>query len=72
MTENKDDKVHAQITRTVNLGKYESIKLEIGYTKTYTEDEDPMELLNEMVEELKTKVMREARKIKRKVERRNE
>lgn len=48
-----DDKVWVTISGTVNLGNFESAKLEVGYNKTYGKEE-PMELIEKITDELET------------------
>jgi len=62
--ESKDQKIWVTASETINLGNYENIKIEAGYSKVYEESEDPIELLEEGVKHV-TKVLKsKAKKIK--------
>ena len=63
---NDADKVWVTISRDVNLGNYESYKLDAGFSRTIKTGENPMELISEMESELAPFVNRKARIIKRK------
>ena len=65
-TVNDGDKVWVTISRNVNLGNYETYKIEAGYSKTIPTGEDPMELIREMEAELAPFVNKQARVIKKK------
>jgi len=47
-TQNDNDKVWVTITRTINTGNYENIKIDAGYSKTYSGKDDPIEIMDEM------------------------
>lgn len=51
-TTNDNDKVWVTITRTVNTGNYENIKIEAGYSKTYSDKDDPIEIMDEMANQV--------------------
>ena len=63
---NDEDKVWVTVMRNVNLGNYESYKVEAGYSRTIKTDENPMELLREMEAELAPFVNKQARLLKKK------
>ena len=63
---NDGDKVWVTVMRNVNLGNYESYKVEAGYSRTIKTDENPMELLREMEAELAPFVNKQARLLKKK------
>jgi hypothetical protein len=52
MIQNEEDKVWVNMTRTVNLGNYNNIKYEVGYSRTIKEGDDPISLIEEMEAEL--------------------
>ena len=63
---NDGDKVWVTISRNVNLGNYESYKLDAGFSRTIKIGENPMELIAEMEAELAPFVNKKARIIKKK------
>ena len=68
---NDGDKVWVTISRNVNLGNYESYKLDAGFSRTIKTDENPMDLIIEMEAELAPFVNKKARIIKKRKERGN-
>jgi len=62
--EKEEDKVWVTIERTVNLGNYESYKLQAGVSQTIKEGEDPMDLLTELEDSLNIFVVKETNKMK--------
>lgn len=68
---NDGDKVWITISRNVNLGNYESYKLDAGFSRTIQDGEDPMELLAEAEAELSVFVNKKARVLKKKRTRTN-
>jgi len=68
---NDGDKVWVTISRNVNLGNYESYKLDAGFSRTIKTGENPMDLIIEMEAELAPFVNKKARIIKKRKERGN-
>jgi hypothetical protein len=60
---NEPDKVWVTISHTVNLGNFESYKVEAGYSKTII-DEEPLDMINEMHHELRAVVIEKAQRVK--------
>ena len=60
----KEQKVWITVSNTINTGNYNSVKVDAGYTKVYNEDENPLKLIEDGVDELlkvlkkKTKAVR--------------
>jgi divalent metal cation (Fe/Co/Zn/Cd) transporter len=52
MIQNEEDKVWVTMVRTINLGNFNNIKYEVGYSKTIKKGEDPIKLIEEMEDEL--------------------
>lgn len=46
------DRVWVTVTSTVSTGAYETAKIEIGYSKTYSAKEDPLDVIGEMSDDL--------------------
>ena len=68
---NDGDKVWVTISRNVNLGNYESYKLDAGFSRTIKTGENQMDLIIEMEAELAPFVNKKARIIKKRKERGN-
>ena len=49
---NNGDKAWVTVSMTINLGSYESIKVESGFSQTLKPKEDPLELMNWMQDEI--------------------
>ena len=67
---NEEDKVWVNLTTTINLGDYENIKIESGYSKTIKTGDKPMELIRKMEEELESFLSECRQEIKPTTERR--
>lgn len=52
MEKNEEDKVWVTVTRTVNLGNYENIKIDVGMSQTRQPKEDPFRLIRSIVDDL--------------------
>ena len=50
--QNSDDKVWVTISRTINLGNYENIKIDAGLSETRKPKEDPMDTIDEICDQL--------------------
>jgi len=50
--ENQQNKVWVNLERTVNLGNYENIKFMVGESRIVEEGKDPVELREEIVNQL--------------------
>lgn len=70
MSQKEEPKVWITISEKINVGNFESIEIQAGYSKCYSDKEDPKELLNKGIEELQSIVEKKAKKI-RKRRRRN-
>ena len=65
MIHNEDDKVWCTITRTINLGNYESIKVEAGISETVDSKRPKMNRLSEICDEVFDIVFSESKTYKR-------
>ncbi|MFW6272183.1 MAG: hypothetical protein ACOC2U_00170 [bacterium] len=61
---NDGDKVWVTVTRTADIGKYESYKLEAGLSKTYGENDDPMDIIEELEDQLSGFVLDKTEEVK--------
>ena len=62
---NNGDKVWVTISKNVNLGNYESYKLDVGYSQTIT-TEHPLDMIEEIEKELSELVIEKTDAIKNK------
>ncbi len=58
-------KVWITVTEKINIGNYESLEIQAGYSKCYTK-EDPKELINQGIDELQSIIEKKAKKIRKK------
>lgn len=59
-----NDKYWITVSHTVNLGNFNSVKVEAGYSKTYTE-KDPTKLIEADTEALAAVLSKKAKKLKK-------
>ncbi len=62
---NNGDKCWVTVSMTVNLGNYESLKVESGYSQTINPREEALELLERMQEEIEPIVLDYAKNLKK-------
>ena len=67
---NLEDKVWVTISRTINLGNYENIKIDAGISRTIG-NEDPEELLEKICDEVNTIVTHKAKQYKKELTSKN-
>lgn len=65
MIHNEDDKVWCTVTRTINLGNYESVKVEAGMSKTVHPNDTPMDVLDSISDEVFSIVRIKSREFKK-------
>jgi hypothetical protein len=65
LEEIKENKVWVTFSYNVNLGNYENIKIESGYSQTVKENEDPLNLLEEMQDNISSVVIGAAKNLKK-------
>ena len=63
--ETKDNKCWVTISYNVNLGDYENVKVETGYSQTIPFNRSPIDLLEEMQDNVASIVIDEAKSLKR-------
>jgi hypothetical protein len=61
----KDNKCWVTISYNVNLGDYENVKIETGYSQTIPFNRSPIDLLEEMQDNVASIVIDEAKSLKR-------
>lgn len=60
------DKVWVTVSATFNLGNYENVKIDSGYSRTLKSKDDPAELREEMINELSEEVLSAGKLLKKK------
>lgn len=65
LVEIKDNKCWVTISYNVNLGDYENVKVETGYSQTIPFNRSPIDLLEEMQDNVSSLVIDEAKSLKR-------
>ena len=63
--ETKDNKCWVTISYNVNLGDYENVKVETGYSQTIPFNRSPIDLLEEMQDNVASIVIDEAKSLKK-------
>lgn len=51
------NRVWVTVTSTVSTGAYETARIELGYSKTYSSKEDPLDVIGEMSDDLEALVV---------------
>jgi hypothetical protein len=64
---NEIDKVWGSANATVNLGNYENVKIEVGYSRSLREDEDAKTIRNEIMNDCVEEIIKKSRKLKRQI-----
>jgi len=64
MIQNENDKAWCTLAQVVNLGNYENVRVEVGYSKTIKEGEDPIKIVRQIEEDLEDLLVRKIDKIK--------
>ena len=65
LVEIKDNKCWVTISYNVNLGDYENVKVETGYSQTIPFNRSPIDLLEEMQDNVASIVIDEAKSLKK-------
>ena len=63
---NKKQKIWINLSETINTGEYQNVKIEAGFSRVYTDKENPVELIDSGIEELRSVLKKQAKKIRRK------
>jgi hypothetical protein len=64
-----DDKVWVTVSRTINLGNYENIKVEAGMSQTLLPTEDPQIVLGMVCEQVAQKIFQKSKLYKKELKR---
>jgi hypothetical protein len=61
---NDGDKAWVTMSQVVNLGDYENVRIEVGYSRTIKTTDQPIDVINQMEEELEDLLVRKVEEIK--------
>lgn len=61
---NNEDKAWVTLSQIINLGDYENVKIEVGYSQTIKNNENPIEKIKAMEDELEDFLVRKVEEIK--------
>lgn len=64
---NEIDKVWGSANATINLGNYENVKIETGYSRSLREGEDAETVRNEILNDCVEEIIKKSRKLKRQI-----
>lgn len=64
MIQNESDKAWCTLSQVVNLGNYENVRVEVGYSKTIKEGDDPIKVVRQIEEDLEDLLVRKIEQIK--------
>lgn len=64
--ENENDKVWVSVETTINLGNYENVKIMGGRSQSVLPEEDPVEIRDDIMEEMLADILSRRKEIKRK------
>lgn len=64
MIHNDEDKAWVTLSTTINLGDYENIKIEVGYSKTVKTDEVHIDVVKQIEEDLEDVLVEKIEQIK--------
>lgn len=64
--ENENNQIRVYVSRTINLGDYDSMKIEGGFSRTLEEGEDPFQLIERNVKRLALQIEQQALEIEKK------
>jgi len=63
MIHNDEDKAWVTLSQVVNLGNFENIRIEVGYSKTIKSGEEPIDIVREIEEDLENLLVEKVNEI---------
>jgi len=66
MEKNEEQKVWVTVSETINIGNYESIKIEAGFSRSYGKTKDPVQLIENGIDGLEVLLKKKAKVIRKK------
>lgn len=66
MEKNEEQKIWVTISETINLGNYENVKVEAGFSREYSKKENPIKLIETGIDELRDSIKVKAKQIRKK------
>jgi hypothetical protein len=64
MVHNENDKAWCTLSQVVNLGNFENVRVEVGYSKTIKDGDDPIEVVRAIEEDLEDFLVSKIEQIK--------
>lgn len=62
--ESKEQKVWIGLSETISTGDYENVKIEAGYSKLYSNEDNPTKMIKDGIKDLRKVLNKEARKVR--------
>jgi hypothetical protein len=62
----ESNKIWVTVSETINIGNYESVKVDVGFSEDYNKAQNPIELLSTRIDTLQTMLEKKAKKIRKK------
>ena len=63
MIHNDEDKAWVTLSQVINLGNFENIRIEVGYSKTIKSGEEPIDIVREIEEDLESLLVEKVNEI---------
>ena len=63
MIHNDEDKAWVTLSQVINLGNFENIRIEVGYSKTIKSGEEPIDIVREIEEDLENLLVEKVNEI---------
>ena len=63
MIHNDEDKAWVTLSQVVNLGNFENIRIEVGYSKTIKSGQEPIDIVREIEEDLESLLVEKVNEI---------
>ena len=63
MIHNEEDKAWVTLSQVINLGNFENIRIEVGYSKTIKSGEEPIDIVREIEEDLESLLVEKVNEI---------
>lgn len=60
----ESQKIWITVSNTINTGNYNSVKVDAGYTKAYTDNDNPVEMIEDGVVELLKSLKKKTKQIR--------
>lgn len=65
MEKNEEPKIWVTISEKINIGNYESLEIQAGFSRIYSNKDDPKKLLDSEIDELQKLIRKKSKKIRK-------